>query len=672
MSNYSNKIEELKAKVNEYMQVYDTEFVRYYINHNCKKEIDKKLIGANLILNNSFIFDDEWDMEQCRIPYLNRDLDWNFTTNGDEEWVFMLNRHEYFEKLIVAYYFSNNKKYLDKLKELIFNWIENNEIKECGGPTIRTIDTGIRCFSWMKSLLHLIHENKLEDEEILKIIFSIKEQLEYLRKSYIDKYVLSNWGVLQTTAIITCSLWLKDFIEDEELYKWALEELYREINLQVLEDGSHWEQSVMYHIEVLNCSMATIHYGKYFNVDLDEKFLEKIHSMAKYLVYCGDSNSIQVAQGDSDRSDIRDVLVRASILFNDPHLKFRAYENMDLTSILLFGRDGFLKYTNMDAEEIKKLNKSFIDSGNIYIRSGWDNEASFTYLQNGTLGSGHGHSDLCHFSIHYGGEPFLIDSGRYTYVENDVLREYLKSAKAHNVSVIDDSPFAIPKNSWGYDKYPDVMKNYFCEKDNISYAEMAYLATLSDGTPYTVIRKVLVISPDIWVIVNDIRCIGKHICKNYYNLDYKVKVVEEEGYFRCVNKESEIKIFNNNVDKKYITNALISTHYNSINNSKKIVTQGTFENNFVNYDIILGQNLKSIEMNDPSIVQYNSKEKIDSSMAITKEFVINENESYTVIIFNKETFKGAKVYMYNDLALYGKVIVVHRVKDKREIIRLKA
>ena len=88
--------------------------------------------------------------------------------------------------------------------------------------------------------------------------------------------------------------------------------------------------------------------------------------------------------------------------------------------------------------------------------------------------------------------------------------------------------------------------------------------------------------------------------------------------------------------------------------------------------IILGQNLKSIEIKDPSIVQYNSKEKIDTSVAITKEFVINEDESYTVIIFNKETFKGAKVYMYDDLALYGKVIVVHRVKDKGEIIRLKA
>lgn len=672
MSNYTDKISRLKEKVNEYMKVYDPEFVRCYIKNNCKKEIEKKLISANLMVNNCFLFDDEWDMEQCRIPYLNKNLDWNFTPNGDEEWVFMLNRHEYFEKLIAAYYFNNDEKYLDKLKNLIFNWIENNEIKECGGPKIRTIDTGIRCFSWIKSLIHLIYENKLKDCEIVKIILSIKEQLNYLKNSYVAKYTLSNWGVLQTTSIVTCYLWLEEFMEENELYEWAINELYREIEIQVLEDGSHWEQSVMYHVEVLNCSMATIHYAKYFDIYLNDSFLEKIHSMAKYLSYCGDSNSIQVAQGDSDRSDIRDVLVRASVLFDDPILKFIAHENIDLTSILLFGKCGFLKYINMNSLEPKILNKSFVDSGNIYIRSSWSEKSSFTYLQNGTLGSGHGHSDLCHFSIHYDGKPFLVDSGRYTYVESDVLREYLKSAKAHNVSVIDDSPFAIPRGSWGYDKYSDVMKNYFCEKENIAYAEMAYMSTLEDETPYLVNRKVLVISPDIWVIVNDIRCAGKHKCKNYYNLDHNVKVYEENNYFKCINDESEIKIYNYNVEGKYIANSLISKHYNGINNSKKIVTETTFENNFVNYDIILGQSSKNIEIVEPSIVQYNSKDSIDSSMAVTKEFIINENESYTVIIFNKETFKGAKVYMYNDLALYGKVIVIHKINDKSEVIRLKA
>ncbi|WP_300348483.1 heparinase II/III family protein [Clostridium sp.] len=672
MSNYIRELTELKSNIKNYMNEYDLEFVKCYINNICKESLKKKIIGANLILNNSFLFDDEWDMEQCNIPYLNKDLDWSFTPNGDEEWVFMLNRHEYFEKLLIAYYVKEDEKYIDKLKELIFNWIENNEIKISGGQTIRTIDTGIRCGSWLKVLLHLVNEDKLSDDEILKIVLSMKEQLEYLRKLYVPKYILSNWGVLQTTSIVYCYLWLKDFINDEELFKWGLNELYKEIEIQVLEDGSHWEQSIMYHIEVLNCSMTTRYYANYFNFDLDKKFLRKIHLMAKYLVYCGDANSLQESQGDSDRSDIRDVLVKASILFNDPKLKFRAHNEVDLSTIFLFGKSGFIKYINIEKVEIKTLNKSFIDSGNIYIRSGWDEKASFTYLQNGTLGSGHGHSDLCHFSIHYGGKPFLVDTGRYTYVESDVLREYLKSAKAHNVSVIDDSPFAIPKNSWQYEKYPDVMKNYFCEKDNVSYSEIYYLATLDDETPYVVIRKVLVISPCIWIVVNDIRCKGKHTCKNYYNLDNQVKIYEEEDYFKCVNSESEIKIYNNNVQEKIISNGLISKHYNSINNNKKIVTKTAFENNLVNYDMILGQGLKNIEIRNPNILQYNSKEKIEENMAIIKEFIIDENESYTVVIFNRETFKGAKIYMYNDVAIYGKVVVIHKFNGRSEVIRLKS
>lgn len=672
MSSYTKELNNLKMNIKKYMKEYDSEFVKCYIKNMCTENYGKKLIGANLMLNNSFLFDDEWDMEQCTIPYVNKHLDWNYTPNGDEEWVFMLNRHEYFEKLIIAYYLKDDDRYINKLKELIFNWIENNEIKIDGGKTIRTIDTGIRCGSWLKVILHLVNENKLSDDEILKLIFSIKEQLEYLRDAYKAKYILSNWGVLQTTAIISCYLWFEEFIKDDSLFSWGLNELYREIETQVLDDGSHWEQSVMYHIEVLNCSMSAIYYARYFNIDLNERFLNKIHLMARYLIYCGDANSLQECQGDSDRSDIRDVLVKAAILFNDSELKFRANNDVDLSSIFLFGKGGFIKYINIDKTEIKDLNKSFIDSGNIYIRSGWDEKASFTYLQNGTLGSGHGHSDLCHFSIHYDGKPFLVDTGRYTYVESDVLREYLKSAKAHNVSVIDDSPFAIPNHSWAYDKYADVMKNYFCEKDNIAYAEMSYLATLDDETPYVVTRKVLVISPDIWIVVNDIRCKGNHVCTNYYNLDNEVKVYEEEDCFKCINHGSEIKIYNNNVDSKFISNGLISKHYNSINNNKKIVTKTSFENSLVNCDIILGQKLKNIEIINPDIVQYNSEEKIENDMAIIKEFIINENESYTVIIFNRETFKGAKVYMYNnDIAIYGKVVVIHKVNERIEIIRLK-
>lgn len=666
---YSNNIEELKMKIKNYMVSYEKENVVNYIKNQCKDSYKETLKGANLLLNNSFVFDEAWDMEQCKIPYVNRKLDWNYTPNGDEEWTFMLNRQEYIHKLIVAYYVESNDAYINKCKDLIMNWIDNNEIKE--GKTTRTIDTGIRCLSWMYTLIHLINEDKINDDEILKIVLSIVEQLNYLKDSYIDKYILSNWGVLQTTSIVISYFYLDNFISND-LFDWALDELYKQIDIQVFDDGSHWEQSVMYHVEVLNCCIKAIHMSEVFKFELKEEFKNKVHYMAKYLMYCGGPNSHQEAQGDSDRTDIRDVLVKAATIFNDGELKKNAFEKMDLSSIFLLGYDYNRKYLNLAEKEITNLNKSFEDSGNIYIRSSFENDASFTYIQNGTLGSGHGHSDLGHFSIHYKGKPFIIDTGRYTYVEEDPIREYLKSAKAHNVSVIDNMPFAIPNKSWGYDLYADVLKNYFREKEEVVYAELPYLAELKDGTPYTVIRKIMIISKNIWIIVNDIRCKGKHVCKNYYNFDNNVIIQQKDSYIKCRNDDTIINVCNYNIDKCSIKKSIISKNYNEINNSNKLVTKTNFIDKLINYDVIVGEeNNREIVVKDAEIRQFNNKNKISDDVAIVKEIEVGYNESYVVIIFNKETYKGGKVYFYEDIPVYGKGVVIHKINGKHKTIFLK-
>ncbi|GAB6167988.1 heparinase II/III family protein [Clostridium carnis] len=669
---FENELISLKMKIKTYMKNYDVDFVKNYIKEECNEEYKKKLLGAKLLMNDSFIFDETWDMEQCRIPYVNSPIKWDFTPNGDEEWIFMLNRHEYLNKLILAYYIENNDIYIDKWKQLVLNWIDNNKIVKTGGKTIRTIDTGIRCNSWLSGLIHIINNNRINDEDLIKIILSIKEQLEYLKDAYIDKYILSNWGVLQTTSIMSCYLWFKDFINNEELFNWALKEAYNQIEIQVFDDGSHWEQSVMYHVEVLNCSMKVINTCENFGFELSKEYKEKVHSMARYFMYCGGPKSIQEAQGDSDRTDIRDVLVKAAILFNDKELKSLAFKKIDLSSIYSLGRKGFEKYSKIEAELPKELNKSFVDSGNIYIRSGFEKDASFTYVQNGTLGSGHGHSDLGHFSIYYKGEPFLVDSGRYTYVEEDIMREYLKCAKAHNVVVIDKDPFSIPDKSWGYKKYGDVLKNYFINKENISYAEVPYIANLNDGTNYIAIRKVLFISPNIWVVANDVRCNGEHYCENYYNLDSLVKLEKHNEYLLATNKDAKLRIYNYKVDDINIQNGYISTNYNEIKNNKKIVTSSKFINYIRNYDIIIGETAgDNISIREGELKQYNSSVRVKEDVAIVKEIIVGKDESYVVIIFNEETYKGGKVYFYEDIAIYGKVVVIHKSGTKLKVVRLR-
>ncbi|MBU3135525.1 heparinase II/III family protein [Clostridium gasigenes] len=666
------KIQNLRGKISSYMSEYNKDFVVNYMNVNCKREYEQVLKGGNLLLNNSFLFDGTWDMEQCNIPYRVNPIIWDYTPNGDEEWTFMLNRQEYLYKLIISYYVENDEKYIVKVKELIFNWIDSNEITLKGGNTIRTIDTGIRALAWIPILIHLINEDKLKDEEIMRIVDSIKEQLTYLKEAYTGKYILSNWGVLQTTSIICSYLWLKDFFKDENLFNWAIKELYTQIDIQVFDDGSHWEQSIMYHVEVLNCSMKVIYYSKVFGFKLQRSFKEKIKSMAEYLMYSQTPDCTQECQGDSDKTEVRDVLTKAAILFEDETLKGAAFKNIDLNTVWLMGKKAFKTFNNIKFNKSRELSKEFKDSGNIYIRSSLKKDSSYTYLKNGTLGSGHGHCDLGHMSIFYDGKPFLIDSGRYTYVEGDPLREYFKSAKSHNVSIVDNDPFGVPKGSWGYKSYGYAFKNYFFAKDGITYAELPYRGKLKNGNEYTIIKKVLFISPNIWMVVNDIRCFGNHSLENYYNFDNNVNLEINDEKISLNNSGSKLSIYNYNIDTLSKRDSLISKCYNEINNSIGIITEKDFDDKVINYDIMVGEdNCNNIRIKNGEINQFKGNNNISEEVCIVKEIELSLDESYIIIIFNEETFKGSKIYFYNDIPIYGKVVIIHKNKCGYKLIRLK-
>ena len=60
---------------------------------------------------------------------------------------------------------------------------------------------------------------------------------------------------------------------------------------------------------------------------------------------------------------------------------------------------------------------------------------------------------LTHISLYYQGKPFLIDSGRYSYREDEPLRMEFKMLQAHNVCVVDDGSVIRPDGSWSFHSY---------------------------------------------------------------------------------------------------------------------------------------------------------------------------------------------------------------------------
>jgi len=87
----------------------------------------------------------------------------------------------------------------------------------------RTLDTGIRSFTWLKLLLLFSKFDLLEEEELEKILVSLEKQIDFMKSHYRAKYTLSNWGILQTIPMLAIYHFFSDKMDLEEVYLFASE-----------------------------------------------------------------------------------------------------------------------------------------------------------------------------------------------------------------------------------------------------------------------------------------------------------------------------------------------------------------------------------------------------------------------------------------------------------------
>ena len=663
-----NKYSSFTALAGDYVKQFDTKAIVRYLKEHCQAETAKLMEQVAELKDQTFRFVDKWDMEPCETPYHLEKMEWDQTPNGDPEWVYMLNRHDYMYKLYMAYCLTEDRSYVEKLRWYLFHWIQNNEIKEEGTETTRTIDTGIRCMSWQFLLLHLTGSRLLSKDETEKIINSIREQYLNMQKRYIRKYTLSNWGVLQTTAICMGYMLFGEELPQNGLEDWAWKELETQLELQVMDDGGHWEQSIMYHMEVLLCSMKLLHICRFLNIK-KEWLEEKAARMARYVMFAAGPDHRQCAQCDSDVTDVRDVLVKAAVLTGDGELRMMGYDTPDLDSVWLLGIQGVKNYNAMEKKVPSELTLNEVDTGNIYFRNGWSEHADYTYLTCGPLGSSHGHGDLTHISLYHSGRPFFVDSGRYSYREDEVIRPMLKSAKAHNVCVVDDISMAVPTGAWGFKSYPDAMKNYYKEKDGIHYAEMSYRAVLEKGKNCSVIRRVMVSDEGIWMIVNDISYDGSHSVKEYYHLDANVNVKKgnvQEVCWEMSSGDAQLKMYGEASFKE--EKCMISPRYNQLEESIRLVKEQQFENHLLDLTVMAD---RSITVRKVPVYQFGREEAVSKNIVYAREFIISPTESQTFLIWNHDTFQGGKIYTCQGIPVYGKAMVISKKHGTVSVVRLR-
>ena len=654
--------------INLYLDVKDIEHISNYCIENFSEEVVETIRIANDVSNNTFKFKWKWDMERTFVPYtFTKDIIWDKTPNNDEEWVFMLNRHRYWITLGQAYVLTKDEKYTKTFIRQLTHWIKNvRQVGEAEKTTWRTIEAGIRGENWVKAYSYFSNSEYINEETTRIFVESLKEHGEYLYNNYCDARKLSNWGVLESHGLLVIGLFLNDKELSEKYVQESLRRLEEQIDLQVMEDGMHWEQSPMYLNEVLHCYLDTINLCKRNNIEIPNIILEKTKKLAYANLYMKKPNHRQICQSDSDDTDLRDMLSKAAYLFEDGILKFGAYEEIDFESIWSLGYDSIKKYKDINVKCPEHVSYGFEDSGNYYMRSGWSENDNYMYFHCGTLGSGHGHADLLHISLFANGEDYLIDPGRYTYIEGNEEREYLKSCKAHNTTIVDGDEFTKINGSWGYSSVATPIKHPFIIKDSYDYLEGSHLGYISKGIFTN--RSVIYIKPDIWVLVDRFYGEGTHKYNQIFQFAKNVELKNEKTI--CKGNNGALTLHHINKLDKYIEKKIVSYHYNQMELQDKLITTLKGDG-FTSILTVINSSKKESNISIEKIPIKNCNGRILEDNEAEAIKIINKENTYIIAICHNEIFKGKKLLIVDGYHIYGKVVLITKNNEgiKKEIIK---
>lgn len=644
----------------------DIQVITKYALEHFPDECNATIETANDIVSQRFKFDLRWDLERS-LEYVEfqDDIDWLYQPGNDPEWVYAFNRMSFWICLGQAYAMTNDEKYANAFVKQLCHWIKT--VPQTSEKAWRSIEVGLRLEYWLKAVRYFESSPAMTDEITELFCNSIIEQAEFLMRIWNPYNLISNWGILGNRGLFMAGVMLPKSERTDEYVAQAAKRLSLEMQMQVYRDGVHWEQSPMYHNEVLKCYLDILTLALRNNIALPDNIERQARDMCYVDLYSAKPDHHEVGMGDSDNVDQRDILARAAMLFNDSVLKSRAYSKPDFDSLWEIGEAGIESYSELAVFQPEQTDKAFCDSNNYYFRSGWGDAATYLHFHCGTLGAGHGHADKLHIDLFSRGEDILVDAGRYTYVFcEDRVR--CKETRAHNVLMADGEDFYICKDSWECSRLTRGINQKYFSNSRYGYTEGGHLAYYDRGIYIN--RRVFYLKPDIIVLADELYATGEHIYNQFFHFN-NTGIVEGNGcryFYKGARVTAEIVFLAQGISCE-IGESGISRHYNQKEKNSMITT--TFNGNgFTSAFTILALCDVDSETNlrvDKLQVKSTFRDIIFNDNQIEAIGISFGDMRYTVAVAHEEFASPTDTFNTDGCIGFGNCVVFDRAAGETEI-----
>jgi hypothetical protein len=177
---------------------------------------------------------------------------------------------------------------------------------------------------------------------------------------------------------------------------------------------------------------------------------------------------------------------------------------------------------------------------------------------------------------------------------------------------------------------------------------------------------VIALDCGIWLSCQDVICQGSHQVKEYFHLHGDAAVDYHNNHV-TVCRDGTALNFTTSEDME-LRFGVVSDKYNEKHYAPILVKKNQMRERMTTFTVIVDAEYK---VNAVPVYQMRRTDPVPPEIAAAWDVVKPDGNKYTLILWNRETCKGDKLYTCHDVSVYGKAVVLAWEDDKCRTIRLR-
>ena len=221
-------------------------------------------------------------------------------------------------------------------------------------------------------------------------------------------------------------------LKGKRWFKFAEKEFFKDIEIQMLPSGVHYEKSVSYHRLMVELYSYPIYMFDRCGIKVPKSIKDKVQLMYDYVANYIKPNGYAPLIADNDDGRF--------LPFEKRDFRMHSYLNDASSAEVSIVSNGLSYHFGTTS----KTSKLYDDAGVAVVRNadaqlfvscvGYSRKPKPSEVNLGT----HTHNDLLSFELNVGGSDIIIDPGTYLYTSSIKDRNEFRSTRKHNTIVVDE------------------------------------------------------------------------------------------------------------------------------------------------------------------------------------------------------------------------------------------